>query len=123
MSTTPIHDTTRHAPLPATHDYHETITLLCRELAGLYYPQAAEELVQSALEREAMDTTYIGRGLAIPHARVEGLSSAAIYTAHAPAGIDWNGNSATTIVLLAVPAEQPELYLQMMSSVVRRYKG
>ena len=123
MTDSLIPDTQRTLPLPAVEHYHQAISLLCNELAELYFPQAAEALIHSALERESLEPTYVGRGLAIPHARVEGLPHAAIYTAKAPEGIDWNGNTATTITLLGVPSDQPELYLRMMSQVVRRYKA
>ena len=123
MMNTQIPDSLRALPLPTATHYHQIISLLCNELAELYFPEAAEALIHSAMEREELESTYVGRGLAIPHARVEGLPHAAIYTATAPQGIDWNGNMATTITLLAVPADQPELYLQMMSKVVRNYKG
>lgn len=123
MMNTQIPDSLRALPLTTETHYHQIISLLCHELAELYFPEAAEALISSALEREELEPTYVGRGLAIPHARVEGLPHAAIYTATAPQGIDWNGNMATTITLLAVPADQPELYLQMMSKVVRSYKG
>lgn len=116
-------NTLRTLPLPTVKHYHQIISLLCNEVAELYFPNAAEALTRSALEREELEPTYVGRGLAIPHARVEGLPHAAIYTATAPQGIDWNGNTATTITLLVVPADQPELYLQMMSQVVRSYKA
>ncbi len=99
--------------------YHNVISQLCRELAELHFEQEAEAMVASALEREALEPTYVGRGLAVPHARVAGLPVAAIYIATCEPAIAWPEEAADTVVLLAVPAEQPELYLQLLSQVMR----
>ena len=99
--------------------YHNVISQLCRELAELHFEQEAEAMVASALEREALEPTYVGRGLAVPHARVAGLPAAAIYIAACEPAIAWPEEAADTVVLLAVPAEQPELYLQLLSQVMR----
>lgn len=99
--------------------YHNVISQLCRELAELHFEQEAEAMVASALEREAQEPTYVGRGLAVPHARVAGLPAAAIYIAACEPAIAWPQDAADTVVLLAVPAEQPELYLQLLSQVMR----
>lgn len=118
MSTSPFFITERSEKLQNTQDYHQLISQLCHELAELRYPGQGEALAASALEREGLEPTFVGRGLAVPHARVEGLYEAAVYIARGE-GIDWGGNKADTVVLLVVPADQPELYLTMLSEVIR----
>ncbi len=98
---------------------HEAIELMAAALApkvGLADPRP---LVESAMQREDFEPTYIGRGMALPHARVAGLCHAGVYIAHASAGIPWHAERARLIVFLAVPEEAPELYLHLMSRVVR----
>ncbi len=124
MNTLPILITEREAALPATQDYRDIITLLCREISYLHFPQQAKALATSALEREDLEPTYVGRGLAVPHARVNGLPAAAVYIAHSASSIRWAEEEADTVILLAVPAERPELYLQLLSKIMRwRMKG
>ncbi len=86
------------------------------QAAGLPHPQP---LIDAAMEREYCEPTFLGKGMALPHARVAGLAQAGVCIAHAPAGIPWHDNRAQLIVFLAVPQEAPELYLQLMSKLVR----
>lgn len=124
MNSTPILITEREVALPAEQGHHSSIVLLCHELAALHFEQQAESLTASALEREALEPTYVGRGLAVPHARVAGLPAAAVYIAHCDTPIPWPEEQADTVILLAVPAEHPELYLQLLGKTMRwRMKG
>ncbi len=107
----------REAELPAL-GREDTIALLAEELAARL-PCAAAVLRDSALEREASEPTYLGKGMALPHARVAGLERSGICVAHAAAGITWHGEKAQLIVFLAVPEEAPELYLQLLSRLLR----
>ena len=111
--------TEREVPLPASQGHTDTIAQLCRELAALHFEPQAEALIASAMEREELESTYVGRGLAIPHARVEGLPAAAVYVVRCEKSIGWPDEEADTVILLAVPAEQPELYLQILSKIMR----
>lgn len=114
----------RSSSLAPSAEHLSTIRLMAQELAELLYPEHAEAMVESALAREAQESTYVGRGLAVPHARVAGLPGAAVYVARCEEGIAWPQQAADTVVLLAVPEEAPELYLQLLSKTMRwRMKG
>ncbi len=124
MINKPIHIFERNAPLPEGENYPGIISLLCREATATHCPESAELAQYSAMEREAQEPTYVGRGMAIPHARVEGLANACVYLARSEAGIPWPEEAAHTVVLLVVPAEQPDLYLQLLRRIVQwRIKG
>ena len=113
----------RQAGLSGSMSREECIQLLAHEAAELWYPGMAEALAHAALARESSEPTYLGRGLAVPHARVPELPHAAVYLAHSE-GVSWPEESAECIALLCVPAEQPELHLQLLSKIVRwRMKG
>ena len=113
----------RAAVLPVDIRSEECIRLLAHEAATLHFSGCGEVLAESALNRELVESTYLGHGLAVPHARVEGLSAAMVYVARG-AGIPWPDEPADCVVLLCVPAERPELHLQLLSKVVRwRMKG
>lgn len=113
----------RSAVLPVDIRSEECIRLLAYEAAALHFPGCEEALAESAINREQVESTYLGHGLAVPHARVEGLSAAMVYVARG-AGIPWPDEPADCVALLCVPAEHPELHLQLLSKVVRwRMKG
>ncbi len=93
------------------------------EMAAIVTAQAglpsAQPLIDSALLREDCEPTYLGKEMALPHARVEGLPCAAVCVAHSVAGIPWHEGTAHLIIFLAVPEEAPELYLHVLSRVIR----
>ncbi len=93
------------------------------QLAAAFAQQAAmaeaRPLVDTALQREATEPTYLGKGMALPHARVAGLARPGICVAHSAAGIPWHTERAHLVIFIAVPEEQPELYLHLMSQLVR----
>lgn len=115
----------RREALFGVRDAREAIEQLSREYAlGSGCGVSAEEVAASALAREADGSTYISRGLAVPHARLQGLPEAGVYVAQSDEGIPWAEEPARLIILLVVPAEMPELYLQILSRLVRwRMKG
>ena len=99
------------------------IRMLAEEVAERWFPGLGAVLAASALSREAEEATYLGRGLAVPHARVAGLSAAAVLVMR-DASVPWPTEPADCGVLLCVPEEMPELHLQLLSRVVRwRSKG
>ena len=82
-------------------------------------PEAADSICQSALRREEEECTLVGRGLAVPHARVKGLPHATVYTAHCPSGLPWPEDAAEVVALLVVPEEDPDLHLTLLSTLIR----
>lgn len=94
------------------------VSLLAGELAARAgYDAAAVE--SSARLREESEPTYVGRGMAVPHARVPGLPGAAVYVARSRAGVSWGEGVAHLVVFTAAPEECPELYLQMLAVATR----
>jgi len=63
-------------------------------------------VIQAALAREELGTTAVGDGIAIPHAKSDGVSSPILAFARSRHGVDWtspDGTPATLIFLIAVP--------------------
>lgn len=110
---------TRAEELPQDAGYLEVVTLMAQELADAVPGTDAARLVRCALEREACEATYVGRGMAVPHARVPGLQKAMVYVARSHSGITWQRGTATLVVLLAVPEECAELHLQLLGLLMR----
>lgn len=115
----------REEMLPPMKDAIDVVRLLARELAEAVKADAAE-VERSAVEREQLEPTYVGRGMAVPHARIAGLPCAAVYVARCPAGIPWPDEVARVVVFTAAPEESPNVYLQLLAGVTRwrlRYPG
>lgn len=108
----------REEELPAAQSHVDMVRLMAGELAGLT-GWRSRTLINTALDREAQDSTYLGYGLAIPHARVFGITQPAVYLARSSAGVDWQGSPARLVFLVVVPEECPEWHLQLLSRIVR----
>jgi len=108
----------REDELPTGETHVELVRLMAGELAELT-GWRKRTLVNTALDREAQDSTYLGYGLAIPHARVFGLTQPAVYLARSTPGVDWQGCLARLVFLIVVPEECPEWHLQLLSRIVR----
>lgn len=106
--------------LPEGADREQTLRLLAQDAAETIDGSVvAEGIYADACDREQVESTYIGMGLAVPHARVQGLSRACVYMGFSQAGIPWPHEEAHLIALLVVPWENPELHLQLLSRLVR----
>ena len=108
----------REEELPTEMNHVEMVRLMAGELAE-HTGWRRRTLVNTALEREAQESTYLGYGLAIPHARVFGLTQPAVYLARSTSGVDWEGSNARLVFLVVVPEECPEWHLQLLSRIVR----
>lgn len=108
----------RKAPLIVA-DYMEVVQVLAREFCASAGVVRVEKVVASAMQREAEDSTCVGRDLAVPHARVADLSCAGIYIARMECPVGWPVEPVRLVAFLAVPEEKPEMYLQMLSQLVR----
>ena len=78
----------REEELPQGVSHVDLVRLLAGELSGLT-GWRRRTLVNTALDREAQDSTYLGYGLAIPHARVFEIPSLPCTLPAAPLG--WIG--------------------------------
>lgn len=105
----------------------DTLRLMAQEAAVFMPPAPGKSgectIFADAWEREQVEPTYIGMGLAVPHARVHGLSQAGLYMAYSQGGIPWPHEEAQFIALLVVPWEAPEMHLLLLSRLVRWRKN
>lgn len=87
-------------------------------------PEALEAMKTAALEREHTSSTFLGRGLALPHGRTDALDEIRIAVGVSDAGIPWDdaGNRAHLVLLLGVPAAMIRDYLLLMQKILRWHK-
>lgn len=82
----------------------------------------AEEIARRLVEREAMGSTGLGSGLAIPHAKVRELADVVVSIGISRAGIDFHsadGHPVTVVFLVLSPADAPALHLQALARISR----
>ena len=78
------------------------------------------EIFQKLYEREKLGTTAFGNGIAIPHARIEGIQNAKIIILKLTKAIDFNsidGNKVDIVMSLFVPNDNNEMHVELLSSI------
>lgn len=98
---------------------------LSQKLAVNTTATTAEKIFQVLLERERLGSTGLGKGVAIPHARVPGLSHtvAAMLTLDTPVPFESADNQPIDIAFgLLVPEEDTDNHLQHLSRLVTLFR-
>jgi len=96
------------------------IHALVERLVANHLPQMRPEpIVDAVLLRERSSPTIIGDGIALPHARIEGLERPYLALGIFPAGIPTapDARPVRLVFLLLVPESQPARYLQILRAV------
>ncbi len=102
----------------------EAITELTQrgaELTGLN----AETIAQTALEREEAMNTGLPLGLAVPHARLDGLAKPCMIIGRSMIGVDFDatdGEPAHLICLLLIPTDDPDSQLELLALFARTFQ-
>lgn len=83
-------------------------------------------VVTAVRERERLMATGLGSGLAVPHARIEGLSGPAVGLGISHAGIDFDapdGRPANLVFLLLTPRDDDGSQLELLADIARTFRG
>ncbi|MBF0285418.1 MAG: PTS sugar transporter subunit IIA [Magnetococcales bacterium] len=108
---------------PALESVDKLATL--REMAFLLAAGGEVEFavaLEALLERERLGSTGVGRGVAIPHGKVEGLTAPLAALGRSTAGIPFDaldGQPVHLVMALLSPMEPPELHLQALAAISR----
>lgn len=100
------------------------IEVLARVMAENGFVSDGDELVRLALEREAVLSTRMDEGAAVPHVRgVEG-GSLAFALGVSPAGLVWDdsGEKVNFVVLSAIPSAGSAFFLKLMSDLMGAFR-
>lgn len=98
---------------------------LSQKLAANSTATTAEKIFQVLLERERLGSTGLGKGVAIPHARVPGLThtAAAMLTLQTPVEFESIDNQPIDIAFgLLVPEDDTDNHLQHLSRLVTLFR-
>lgn len=94
----------------------EAAALLAAAIAG----SEQESIYERLLERERLGSTGVGHGVALPHARIDGLTRAHGAFVQLAAGVDYDaidGKPVDLVFALVVPQEATEEHLQLLAKL------
>jgi len=96
-----------------------TLEIISNKMAELTSTNK-DEIFQKLYEREKLGTTAFGNGIAIPHARIEGIQNAKIIILKLTKAIDFNsidGNKVDIVMSLFVPNDNNKMHVELLSSI------
>ena len=102
----------------------EAVRALADAMEANRFVDSAEQLAAAAMEREAMFSTSLGKGIAFPHVRgVEG-GGLALAVGTSKEGIDWDGqgDKVHIIFLSAIPTAVSPFYLRLMAALSETFR-
>jgi PTS system nitrogen regulatory IIA component len=90
-------------------------------LAGV--TRSPEMVADLLREREAMGSTGVGKGIAVPHARSTLIADRAVLVARSKKGVDFDSTDGGPVhlvfLVVAPPMERDPIYLKVLADVVR----
>lgn len=97
-----------------------------KELTNLLYEKKKMKNVGPALDqivaRESTESTGIGNGIAVPHARIPGMTNLACAVGRAPKGLDFlavDRKPVDIVFLICYPPSQQTTYLNFVATVAK----
>ncbi len=108
----PIHSSTKSEVL------RELVDLL--DAAGKL--KSADRALSALLDREAMGSTGLEEGIAVPHAKCDAVERLTVAIGIAPRGIDFqalDGKPSTMFFLLLAPPEQAGQHIEALSEIAK----
>lgn len=107
----------------ATRGVEDTIRALVRRLAEADAVEQADIVEKVLLEREAIHTTSLGNGVALPHATVSGLDHPVILVAVSPEGVAFGDDDPAEpdrlFFMLLSPLNQAGTHIKLLARIVR----
>lgn len=105
---------------PATKE--EWIEHLVTRLAEAYALPDRDGVLRAVLEREAVQSTAIGNGIALPHAKTDAVPRLLLACGRAPGGVDFDAPDGMPVrfaFLLVSPRTVASAHVQALASISR----
>ncbi len=102
----------------------EAIEELVRSLATAMRPDVAT-VIAEVRERELQMATGLENGIAVPHARIDGLRSPLVAVGIHPSGVDFDaldGRDAQLLFLILTPKDDLAAQLEIVSDIARTFR-
>jgi len=97
---------------------------LARMVAATISAPALDEILATLIKREKLGCTGLGRGIALPHGRLDGLDAPVIAAAKLREAIDYDApdNQAVWLaVCLLAPAEATDAHLNILAALAANF--
>jgi len=102
----------------------EAILELAEHLAPLS-PFSLELIAERVWQRERIMSTNVGSGVALPHARIQGLKAPLIAVGTSRDGVDFEGGDGEPVHLIFLvlsPWEDPDLQVEILADIARSFQ-
>lgn len=86
---------------------------------------SSSELVEAIIQREKIGSTGVGRGVGVPHAKLEGVKNVIGAFGRSPAGLDFeavDGEPVHLVFLILAPPSKGEAYLKALQKIMTAIK-
>jgi mannitol/fructose-specific phosphotransferase system IIA component (Ntr-type) len=90
--------------------------------AGAIAKKNSDEIAKAITTRENQATTGIGKGIALPHAKVKGIKKPIATIGGSPEGLDFSSLDSKpvySVILLLSNPDEPDEHLQAMETIFR----
>ncbi len=91
--------------------------LAVAQATGAFAAKTTKALGKRLSEREAIGSTGLGNGVAVPHVKGEDVTGVSLVLARCKAGIEWqaiDGRPVHIVFMLVSPANEPETHLRCL---------
>ncbi|SDL96521.1 Kef-type K+ transport system, membrane component KefB [Geoalkalibacter ferrihydriticus] len=108
----------------AAHDRDQAVIEMVRAL-GSVDGIATEAIIEAVQARERLMATGLGYGVAVPNARLKGLSQPVIVMGLSMSGIDFNapdGKTAQFILLILTPEDDSGVQVEILADIARTFR-
>jgi len=97
----------------------DTVRKALMRVARVDLPVAADVIMRAVSERERVASTYLGQGIAIPHARLSEVAKPALVVIRSEKGIPVESTQerARLLFLLVTPTGQPRVHQKLLARV------
>ncbi|MCD4825919.1 MAG: PTS sugar transporter subunit IIA [Phycisphaerae bacterium] len=90
--------------------------------AGAIAKKNIKDISKTIIARESQATTGIGKGIALPHAKIKGIKKPLVTLGGAPEGLDFcslDSKPVYSVILLLSSPDSPDEHLQAMETIFR----
>ncbi len=81
-----------------------------------------ESILKEIMKREELESTGFGNGIAVPHARIDGIPSITILVGVSRKGVEFDsldGKPANLIFLILAPKSETKLYIYILAKLIK----
>ncbi len=79
-------------------------------------------ILQGIMKREELESTGFGNGIAVPHARIDGVPSLTIFVGVYRKGVEFDsldGKPVNLIFLILAPKSETKLYITILAKLIK----